>query len=101
MSNARLPKEHELKLLKKLSTDDAYRARYEKSPADALKEIGVSDDQLSTLDPAGLKPGKLADKTDIAAAHNKLAEASISEHVCLVFPLLRLNYGDVPSDKSS
>ena len=70
---SRLPKEHELNLLKKLSTDDAYRARYEKSPTDALKEIGVSDAHISALDQAGLKPGKLAAKADIADAHKKLA----------------------------
>lgn len=94
MSGTRLPKEHEIKLLKKLSTDDGYRARYETSPSEALKEIGVSDQHLASLDPASLKPGKLADKADIAAACAKLAEASISDHVCLVFPMLRLNYGD-------
>lgn len=102
MSGSRLPKEQELQLMKKLSSDDAYRARYEKSPTDALKEIGVSDAQISALDPAALQPGKLADKADIAAAHGKLAEVNISEHVCLVFPMLRLNYGEGgSSDKTA
>ncbi len=101
MSASRLPKEQEIQLMKKLSTDDDYRARYEKDPTAALKEIGVSDDHLSALDAAALRPGKLADKADIAAAHGKLAEANISEHVCLIFPLLRLNYGDADSDKKA
>ncbi len=100
MSGSRLPKEQELQLLKKLSSDDDYRARYEKNPTDALKEVGVTDDQISALDAAALKPGKLAEKADIAAAHGKLAEANISEHVCLVIPFLRLNYGDSGSDKT-
>ncbi len=101
MSGTRLPKEQELNLLKKLSTDDDYRARYEKSPTDALKEVGVTDDQISALDPASLRPGKLAEKSDIAAAHSKLAEANLSDHVCLIFPLLRLNYGEGGSGKTA
>ena len=32
MSGARLPKEHELNLLKKLSSDDGFRARLRKVP---------------------------------------------------------------------
>lgn len=99
MTGSRLPKEQELQLMKKLSSDDDYRARYEKSPADALKDIGVTDAQISALDPAALKPGKLAGKADIAAAHGKLAEANISDHVCLIIPMQRLNYGDSGSDK--
>ncbi len=101
MSGSRLPKEQEIQLMKKLSTDDDYRARYEKNPTDALKEIGVTDDQISALEPAALQPGKLAEKADISAAHGKLVEANISEHVCLIFPLLRLNYGDSDSDKTA
>lgn len=101
MSGVRLPKEHELQLLSKLSTDDAFRARYEKSPTDALKEIGVKDEHISALDPSSLKAGKLADKADISKAHTQLAEQNISDHVCLVFPLLRLNYGEGGLDKSS
>lgn len=42
MSGTRLTREHELSLLKKLSTDDDYRARFEKDPPAALKEIGVA-----------------------------------------------------------
>lgn len=101
MSAARLPKDQEIQLMKKLSTDDDYRARYEKDPTAALKEIGVSDEDISALDSTALKPGKLAAKADIAAAHSKLDDANISEHVCLVFPALRLNYGDSDSDKTA
>ncbi len=91
MSKARLPKEHELNLLKKLSTDDAYRARFEKSPTDALKEIGVPDAAISALPADNLKSGKLADKSAIAGAHAQLSDANTSEHVCLVVPFMRIN----------
>ena len=38
MSNVRLPKAQELDVLKRLSTDDAYRARFENDPVSALKQ---------------------------------------------------------------
>lgn len=91
MSNARLPKEHELNLLKKLSTDDAYRARFEKSPTEALKEIGVPAAAISALPADSLKSGKLADKAAIADAHKKLSDANTSDQVCLIVPFMRIN----------
>lgn len=94
MSGTRLPKEHELNLLKKLSSDDGFRARFEKSPTAALKEIGVPDAAVSALDAASLKPGKLAEKSAIAEAHAKLDQDALLGHACMVFPMLRLNYGD-------
>lgn len=94
MSGTRLPKEHELNLMKKLSTDDDFRTRFEKSPADALKEIGVPASDISALDAASLKSGKLADKSAIADAHAKLDQDALLGHACMVFPMLRLNYGD-------
>ncbi|MEZ5460428.1 NHLP-related RiPP peptide [Dokdonella sp.] len=94
MSDSRLPKAQELDLMKRLSSDDAYRARFEKSPTDALKEIGVSDSDIAALDPDNLKPGTLAPKDKIAAAHQQLDAETLGGHACMVFPLMRLNYGD-------
>jgi len=96
MSDTRLPKDQELALLRKLSSDDAYRSRFEKSPADALKEIGVSDSDIAALDSANLQPGTLAAKDKIAAAHQQLDAEVFSDHACMIFPLMRLNYGDKP-----
>lgn len=94
MSENRLPKAQELDLMKRLSSDDAYRARFEKSPTDALREIGVSDSDIAALDPANLKPGTLADKDKIATAHKQLDAEALGGHACMVFPFMRLNYGD-------
>ncbi len=91
MSGSRLPKEHELNLLKRLSSDDGYRARFEKSPADALKEIGVPDTAVSALDPASLLPGKLADKSVIAATHVKLSESRTTDHASMIVPFIRID----------
>ncbi|MBN8482762.1 MAG: NHLP-related RiPP peptide [Xanthomonadales bacterium] len=93
MSNVRLPKAQELDVLSRLSTDDGYRARFENDPVSALKEAGVGDADIARIDPANLKPGKLADKATIAATRDKLADASVSDHVCLIIPMLRTNYG--------
>jgi putative modified peptide len=93
MSDTRLPKEQELQLLKKLSTDDDYRARFEKSPVDALKEIGVGDDAINKLDPVNLKPGKLANKDVITRAYKSLDELNLSDHMSMIWPMLGLNYG--------
>lgn len=93
MSNKRLPQEQELQLLKKLSSDDDYRARFEKNPAAALKELGATDTDISAINPENLKPGKLADKATILKAQEALQHQSISDHVCMVFPLMRLDYG--------
>lgn len=93
MSNQRLAKEHELQLLKKLSTDDEYRARFEKDPAGALKELGATDEDLAAIDPENLKPGKLADKATILKTHDTLHQGGISDHVCMIIPLMRLDHG--------
>jgi putative modified peptide len=97
MSETRLPKAQELTLMQKLSSDDAYRSRFEKSPTDALKEIGVSDSDIAALDPANLKPGPLADKKTIAAAHKQLDADALGGHTCMIMPLMRTNYGDKPA----
>ena len=93
MSDTRLPKEHELALLKRLSTDDDFRSRFEQDPPGAMKEAGSPGAAIASLDPANLKPGKLADKATLAAAYTKLSEANLSDHVCLIIPLMRTNYG--------
>jgi len=99
MSDTRLPKEHELALLKRLSNDDGFRTRFEQDPPGALKEIGVPDKAITSLDPASLKPGKLADKTVIADTYNKVDNDNLGLHVCMIFPMLRLNYGASAGDK--
>lgn len=72
-------------LLDKLSTDDNFRALFEKDPAAAMASIGhrppSSTDKASlaaSADPVlccNLKAGKLADKETIKAGRNKLRAA--------------------------
>lgn len=90
MNKQRLAKEHELQLLKKLATDDDYRARFEKDPAGALKELGASDSDLAAIDPENLKPGKLSDKATIKKTYETLDRANVTDHVCMIMPLMRI-----------
>lgn len=96
MSANRLPKDQELKLLQQLSTDDAFRARFEADPGAALKELGVSAQDVANLAPNGFAPCQLADKKTIAGSYQQLLDTGMTDHVCLIFPALRLNYGDKP-----
>ena len=92
MSSARLPKAQELDVLNRLSTDDGYRSRFENDPASALKEAGVDEATIKQLDPNTLTACKLAEKSHIAAARDKLRDANTSDHVCLIIPALRVGY---------
>lgn len=70
-------------LLDKLSTDDTFRAQFEKDPAAAMASIGhrpaVQKQGLTaSVDPVmccNLKDGKLADKETIKASREKLRAA--------------------------
>jgi len=100
MSDPRLPKEHELQVLNKLSTDDAFRTHFESDPSGALKAAGVPDSAIASLGAAKLKPGKLADKSVIATTYDTVNGDNLGLHACMVFPLLRLNYGASAGDKA-
>lgn len=90
MNEQRLAKEHELQLLKRLATDDEYRARFEKDPTGALKQLGVTDSDLAAIDPENLKPGKLADKATIGKTLSALQSVNVGDHVCLIIPFMRV-----------
>ncbi|WP_440224951.1 NHLP-related RiPP peptide [Dokdonella sp. MW10] len=93
MSTTRLPREHELQLLHKLSTDDDYRAQFASDPVQSLRDIGVSDEHLASAGLSTLQPGELADKSTIAATHAQLDAGAVTDTCCMVFPFLRLDYG--------
>lgn len=60
--SASLPQEAGLSLLKRLASDDAFRARFEKNPQAALEEVGVPQGVIGELKSACLAPRALADK---------------------------------------
>lgn len=60
--SASLPQEAGLSLLKRLASDEAFRARFEKNPQAALEEVGVPQGVIGELKSACLAPRALADK---------------------------------------
>lgn len=99
MQNGKLTRDESIALLKKLSSDDAFREAFTKDPADALKEIGIGSGDLAALPPSALAPEPLPSKEQFQQALQDVMEAGVSDHVCLVFPFLKLTYGDAGGDK--
>lgn len=84
---AGLPKEIAATLLEKLGSDDAFRATFEKSPVQALRQIGAPDPEGC----AGcMTVKKLASKEAIKAARATLS-AQIT--AALMLQPIRLNAG--------
>lgn len=77
-----LPSEQAAALLKKLGSDDAFRALFTQDPRQALAQIGhapAADDNIQTGIWESLKVGTLADKATIeksyAQIHRDLTQA--------------------------
>jgi putative modified peptide len=94
MQNGKLTREEAIALLRKLSGDDAFRMLFEKDPAAALKEIGIGSGDIAALPPSALTPEPLPPKEQFQQALKEVMEAGVSDHVCLIFPFLKLTYGD-------
>lgn len=91
MLNTTLGKDHAITLLQKLSTDDEFRGSYEKSPAEALRAIGVPAEVINALPSGNLAAHKLNSKDAFAAALTKVRDEVASVYLCLIVPTVRLN----------
>lgn len=63
MTDSSLTAKEAAELVRRLATDDAFRALFESKPAKALADMGISADTITNLKAACLCPGKLADKS--------------------------------------
>lgn len=94
MSAQGLTPQQAVAFLRKLSSDDAYRRRFEQSPVDALQEVGVPAAVAKGIPPEAMNPAKLAD----AQTLNKLADALSEESagksrcMCMVIPGVALGF---------
>lgn len=61
-----LPQEEGIALIRKLAEDDAFRTLFEKDPRTAMKQLGISDEMLASLDPGCVNPRTLAPKEKFA-----------------------------------
>lgn len=88
-----LPTQYALVLLRKLSDDDTYRALYEKSPAQALREIGVPENLIIKLPPS-YHSIKLASKLVFQTALYQVIDNVATICLCQVPPQVRLALGE-------
>ena len=94
MNNGKLTRDETVALLRKLSSDDAFRAVFEKDPAAALKQIGASSGEIAVLSPIEGATEPLPSKEQFQQALKEILEAGVSDHICMVWPVLKLTYGD-------
>lgn len=91
MSDATLTTAQVASLLFELSTNDAFRARFQEKPAAALVELGIPHETVINLKASCLLPQRLAGKTAFKQAHDQLTQAEIAgvrgmiipHHLCL------------------
>lgn len=94
MTDSTLTKEQAMNLLQKLSTDDDFRASYEKSPATALAAAGISSKMLDALPAASLVSGTLLPKEAFAMSLEQVKSEVADVCLCLQPPSVRLRSGD-------
>ena len=92
MTDVVLPKQYALVLLRRLADDDAFRAAYEKTPAAALRVIGVPDDLIAKL-PPGYGNIQLGSKLVFQTALFQLIDEVAEVYMCLRPPNVKLSMG--------
>ncbi|MGA8277706.1 MAG: NHLP-related RiPP peptide [Rhodanobacteraceae bacterium] len=94
MQNGKMTRDEAVALLRKLSSDDAFRTLFEKDPAAALKQIGFDNNEIAALPSSATKPESLPSKEQFQEALGEVLESGASDHVCMIVPFLKLTYGD-------
>ena len=89
-TDAVLMKDYALVLLRKLADDDAFRAAFGANPAQALRSIGVPEDEIGRL-PPDYKNISLASKLVFQTALYQLIDGTAVVYLCHIPPTLRLS----------
>jgi len=79
-------KQQMLRLLDKLSSDDLFRSRFERSPKAALVEAGFAAEDVATFPSEQLAPGTLASKAVFEAERIRVQTDIAEECSCMVIP---------------
>jgi putative modified peptide len=90
MSDSSLTNEQAKKLLHELSSNNAFRARFEEKPAAALVELGIPHETVIQLPAACLAPLRLKPTEEFAKAHADFKNADASTCLSMVPPQLRV-----------
>lgn len=91
MADSTLSTDQGITLLRKLSTDDAFRELFETKPAKALHEAGIPPDTIVNLSAACLCPGKLASKAELAQVLERLDEQTFASALKMIIPSIKLS----------
>jgi len=86
MAGTSITKQQMLRLLDKLSSDDAFRAQFEKDPRAGLIAAGVPAAQANAFPADHLGSGTLADKGVFAAERLRVSTSLQEECMCMVIP---------------
>lgn len=90
MNHATLTKEQISQLIKRLASDDAFRALFESKPASALVQLGVPAETVVELNPACLCGAPLAEKAHFEEAARKLDDAALMAFSDMQVPKMAL-----------
>ena len=101
MTDTRLGKDQAISLLEKLSTDDSFRASYEKSPPAALRAFGIPEQMINSLSSESLAPIKLTSKDAFHEALMQVRKDTADVFLCLRVPTVRLNDDDASDARKS
>lgn len=91
MTDSTLTKEQGVALLRKLSTDDAFRSHFETRPAKALHDAGIPAETIVNLSPQCLCPVKLASKDELGRVLEKLEEETFASALKMIIPSVKLS----------
>lgn len=88
--SGKLPEEQGIALIRRLADDDAFRDRFSKDPAAALRELGVSDTVIKSLDSKCVEARALAPKDDFAALLDDINGEALQAAMRMQTPEVRL-----------
>ena len=91
MTGTTLPEDQGRNLLRKLATDDDFRARFEADPESALRESGVDAAAVADLSRSCCQPRKLADKAAFTELLAQVDTAQFNAAMAMNVPRLQLD----------
>jgi putative modified peptide len=91
MTGTTLPDDQGRALLRKLATDDDFRARFEIDPASALLELGVDAADIAALSKSCCQPRPLAEKSAFADLLEQVDSAQFNAAMAMNVPRMRLD----------
>jgi len=86
MSSPTASKQQMLRLLEKLSSEDLFRSRFERSPKAALIEAGFAPEDVAGFPAEQLVPGTLASKDKFDAERIRVQTDIAEVCTCMVLP---------------